>query len=245
MPYNQVTMINPEIAEYIRVQYPSDEFPEAYRDYVQGNMFCLNQEDIQGRNVLDIGGYVGYVALTFAGYGAKRIVCVEANESNFVRMKKITDKYHQIIPLHFAAHNGIVKTVSLVDTKGITKVVEGKGTSTIEARSLHQLLSFFDPDDNDMVLKIDIEGGEYDVLLHASGEDIRRFKVIFLETHQVPHLEKLPARKAIFLRDYLTFMGYEIAATQQCCTWYKDPEGKVTACVPMDDAIALKLIRKD
>ena len=45
-----------------------------------------------------------------------------------------------------------------------------------------------DPAAGDLMLQMDIEGAEYEVLLHASRETLRRFRIIVLELHA---LEKL------------------------------------------------------
>jgi hypothetical protein len=40
-----------------------------------------------------------------------------------------------------------------------------------------------EPDDNDLILQMDIEGGEYDVLIGTSIDILRRFRIIVIEFH--------------------------------------------------------------
>ncbi|MFN8250472.1 MAG: FkbM family methyltransferase [Ferruginibacter sp.] len=42
--------------------------------------------------------------------------------------------------------------------------------------------------DHDMILQMDIEGGEYDVLMETSSETLKRFRIILVEFHDVDRL---------------------------------------------------------
>ena len=107
-----------------------------------------------------------------------------------------------------------------------------------------ELVAMFPAGANDMFMKCDIEGGEYDFLLSASKADIARFKVAILETHQVPHLQKLPARKRKFLLEYFELMGYEKVSECPICCWFYNDDGSVKDCVALEDQGDAKVVRR-
>jgi hypothetical protein len=55
------------------------------------------------------------------------------------------------------------------------------------------------PDSADMILQMDIEGGEYPVLLSASRETLRRFRTIIVEFHSLDMLADRPGFQLIGL----------------------------------------------
>lgn len=213
-------------------------------EFIGANIHKITEQDIEGKCVLDIGANVGFASLVFLHRGAKKVVSVEANYLNYVELVKNVQPWPQIIPLYIAASDGVCKMVRILEEKGISKTVSDD-SGNVKAASLHDLISAnFDPYDNNLVLKCDIEGGEYDFLLSAAKSDIIRFSNIFLETHQTPHLNKIPARKRQFLLDYLELFGYEMVSQAPFCTWYYNADGSVNSCIPLEDQGSAKLIRQ-
>lgn len=66
-------------------------------------------------------------------------------------------------------------------------------------------------DDGEMLLQMDIEGAEFDVLIESSIEDLRRFRIIIIEFHEMQKIfnrTTLPLLRAIFQK---VFQGFSIA----------------------------------
>ena len=64
------------------------------------------------------------------------------------------------------------------------------------------------PEENNLLLQMDIEGGEYDVLIESGRDTLRRFQVMVIEFHLLERLfERLSARMltAIFEKLYQDF----------------------------------------
>ena len=69
---------------------------------------------------------------------------------------------------------------------------------------------------HNIFLKIDCEGGEYDVLLHADQTDMDRINTIAIEIHADLH----PLHKGIHLiRNKLTDFGYKPIEQKQIGAW--------------------------
>jgi FkbM family methyltransferase len=176
--------------------------------------------------------------------GAKSVIAVEANPENFAVLKNNIAPWPQIKGLNAAAADGVVKKVKIIEDKGISKTLpDAEGGVT--AIGFGELVAMFPPDANDMFMKCDIEGGEYDFLLSARKADIIRFKTAILETHQVPHLEKLAARKSKFLLSYFELMGFEKVSECPICCWFHNTDGTVRDCVTLEDQGDAKMVRKD
>ena len=219
-----------------------EKYPLIWKEYIEENVHQVVEEDVVGKAVLDIGANIGFVSMLHLALGARYTVAVEPHPSTFDIMKKLVAG-HPIIPLQVAAYNGLTKRVNMTTEEGgnlgISKSVPGDG---VQAWPLSRFLGYFDPDDNNLALKIDVEGSEYDVLLYASGQDIRRFQTIFLETHQAPHLPPHAARKYEYLKNYMSFLGYEVKNEEMVCMW-EWINGKVVGCKEVEGNRSMKLKR--
>jgi FkbM family methyltransferase len=94
----------------------------------------------------------------------------------------------------------------------------------VKCVSLDQVLSLYD---EDVVLKMDIEGGEYATLPSASRTNLRKCKMLFLETHTPPpgtdHLGE--SRPSSFLKEYVMSSGFTVENEQQFASWDIDGAG--------------------
>ena len=220
-----------------------EKYPLIWKEYIEDNVHQIMQEDVAGKAVLDIGANIGFVSMFFLAHGARFSVAVEPHPATFEIMKDMVAS-QPVIPLNVAAYNGLSKRVHMTTEEGgnlgISKSVPAD--EGVESWPLSHFLGYFDQDDNDLVLKIDVEGSEYDVLLYAAGADIRRFQTIFLETHQAPHLPPHDARKAQYLKTYMSFLGYEVKNEEIVCMWNWD-NGKLVSCNEVEGNRSMKLKR--
>lgn len=214
--------------------------PNAFKEMFELNVLDVAHDDINGKNVIDVGAYKGFFSLLSAGLGAKTILAVEPNPENFMSLKANASKFDNILPVHCAVFDGFFRSVRLVEHAGECKTIpHGK----VEARALSELMSMF-PDDNDLVVKMDIEGAEYDALLACSARDLRRISTLFLETHKTTWLQKSPARKASFLKDYLGLMGFKMVSHKQIFCWDHDQAGNLTKYEAVEDQESMKMVRE-
>jgi FkbM family methyltransferase len=225
-----------------------------YREYFVDNRFALSEEMFKGRAMIDIGANIGIFALLAWGHGSSPVLAVESNLANFNLLKENVKKTVTIIPVHYAAFNGICQEALVVENGGISKISPKLGEGEkVPCKSLAELMDMvWCPSDS--ILKIDIEGAEYDVLLSAAGKDIRRFKTIYLETHKVASTKTekcgesplLPckARTADYLLDYMDFLGYEVAKKDSYC-WFEWLDGKPTGYHELEDQKSYRLERRD
>jgi FkbM family methyltransferase len=198
--------------------------PVMYQEFFERNCLGVLPKHVEGRRIVDVGANYGFFGLQARSLGSLSVLAIEPDEHNFSVLTR-NSVGRDITPMRCAVMQHGVRRIRLIDSRGISKSLPDAGGS-VEARTLHEVLAWMPPEDDDMVLKIDVEGGEYDILLGASGRDLRRFAYVFVDTHQVPHLENRQGRTAAFLEEYLGMLGFEMEKRQDLFNW---GEGKYEA----------------
>jgi FkbM family methyltransferase len=230
----------------------------AFEEFFVNNYSLVNFQDseVDGRCVLDIGANKGYFSMRTVMAGAKMVVAVEPDLEAFELLRDNVKDIPEVMPLNASVFDGIQRWTMIAKTEDgdnsnsktgkISAQPDGVKADKVHSVSIGNLLGFFPPKDNSLVLKVDTEGAEYDILLSSSAQDIRRFEWIYLEVHpQSEWLESHPARNKEFLLNYMTLMGYEVAH-QGAFVWYTyDPAGNIVDCKPIDDLQCYKLRRVD
>jgi FkbM family methyltransferase len=174
-----------------------------YEEVVVNNQYRVGESNIRGKNVIDIGANNGVFTLLARDYGAKRIISIESNVVAFALLKRNTEEFPEITVLNKAATAVSGKKMivgmepSFWNMDGRCYVVPDE-TGNVETVSINDVMQMF-PEDEDVVLKIDCEGSEYEILYALKKEYYKRISTIFLEAHQnmgaAPkgndHIEKL------------------------------------------------------
>jgi len=119
--------------------------------------------------VVDAGAHVGIFSLQAAQW-ADKVVALEANAVNFAVLEANVrrNRVNNVVPLEAALWGQSVPAIGFGPAVGFGKAnhsgggrVSQTGTDTVKAISLDDLIGQFGPID---LLKIDIEGAEYEVL---------------------------------------------------------------------------------
>ena len=157
-----------------------------YHPYIVGELGGKDYDSlpVEGYEVLDIGASVGDTAIMFALRGAKRIVGYELNKRRFdiaqknIQLNKLDDKV--IIHLcgisskKFYSTNEIVRTA--VPAAEERLLVDETNFKTLDMAAAEGNFS-------NVVLKMDVEGFEYDILRSSSKRTLNRFSHITMEYH--------------------------------------------------------------
>jgi FkbM family methyltransferase len=164
--------------EYLRAQ-DKDTFREIFED----DSYGLTVNDIRGKTVIDIGGNIGLYALFCAEKGANRVITVEAQPVIFkTRLLDNVTGYPCIEPLNYAASDTDGEMVHILNIN-VGSVVGGDEGDLVETITLSSLLDKCNVIGNDLVMKIDCEGSEFNILLTSTIETLRRFSVMSMEVH--------------------------------------------------------------
>lgn len=148
---------------------------------------------IPGRlgTVIDLGGNVGLFTLRAAGI-AERVLCFEPMLENFERLSANTAGLNHVERNNLAvgANDGMLSIFFPATARGTgrfsaqpqAEVHDAGRKIDVECIRLDTLFARHKVDRCDL-LKIDIEGSEYDVLLNASGDTLAKIQRIYGEFH--------------------------------------------------------------
>jgi FkbM family methyltransferase len=142
--------------------------------------------------IIDAGGYIGTAAIALArSYPKAKIVTIEASSDNFQVLKMNVAPYANIIPVH-AALVGTLRDVKLQNRGtgewGFTTIEQPRDNpeaafmESVPGITIPEIMRRHKASSID-ILKLDIEGGEIDVLA-TSGDWLDRTTILLAELHE-------------------------------------------------------------
>ena len=187
--------------------------PYTFYEVFECNCYHSNFID---RNILDLGSNRGFFTIYAKTYGANIVVAVEPIPNLYNKMTLNCKEYENVIKINMAVH----------DTNTILNFIENdtcsksdiNGTIEVKTITLKDLLVAFPTDDNNLFMKMDIEGAEFNVINKVEREVIRRFSNIIIEIHTKDNPKEL-------LIDKMKEFGFD--ATCLGGMFATDAEGKV------------------
>ena len=157
--------------------------PMTYKEIFEQNSYGLEQKDVRGKTVIDIGGNLGMFSLACLEKGANKIITVEAQPVVYnMGLLSNVSKYSAITPINYAASDTDGQQVHILNAHVASRVGGDEG-DLVETITLQTLLDRYNILGNDVVLKLDCEGSEFNILLPASVDLLRRFSVVYMELH--------------------------------------------------------------
>jgi FkbM family methyltransferase len=197
----------------------------------------FSPSDAEGRIVLDVGAHVGTFSMLCWGRGAKSVLSVEPSPINYEKLVRNVSPLG-IDALNVAVHDGVNRFVTMQEYGAQSISVPSE--NGIKSVSLDELVGLFPPGD-DMTLKVDTEGAEYDIMLSAPARAIRRFKTIFLECHPREKPERW--QRTSLMKDYMSFHGF-VPAKEQPMFWNLYNDGKLMSSTVIENWVDFKFVRK-
>lgn len=209
--------------EYLN--YMKNDNSIVFNEVIENNAYKAD-DNLLNKNILDVGANIGCYSLLASYYGAKKVVAVEpvADTFNFLVKNIAASGFKNITPVKkivWSTDNAEQRISSNSLHNGVNGLyAQGEKWETIKTITLNTLLKEFD--DNNIILKLDCEGSEYDILLNASQEDMNRISYIHLEIHTQAH----PQYKGYqIIADKLRSFGYHQEYSTQMYSWDIDSNG--------------------
>ena len=156
--------------------------PVTYYEIFVENSYGVDKQEIRGKTVIDIGANLGMFSLLCVECGANRVVSVEAQPQVYQGLLQNVGTYKAITPLNYAAYDTDGKFVHIANQHVASRVGGDEG-DLVMTMTLQTLLKTQNILGNDLVLKLDCEGAEFNILLTASNDLIRRFGIVYMEVH--------------------------------------------------------------
>jgi FkbM family methyltransferase len=180
-----------------------------YDEMFKYNVYALTSTDVNNRAVLDLGGHYGVFAMFCKQLGAKQVLSVEANQYNLAKYVENTEGVKEIKVINAAVTSSFLSgEITTINNSGGESRV-GTGEQLVTTISINKLVNQLDPH-LEWVLKVDIEGSEYDVLYKTEPQFFKKFKVIALEAHNENGSKINEAEK---LKTYIVNLGFSLEHT--------------------------------
>jgi len=206
----------------------AEQDPVMYKEVITDDCYGITKdENIKGRNILDIGANIGTFTLLASCFGAKKVVAVEPISVSYQRLiHNISHlKLTNVVPLKniVAEVSGEICNISLNENSGAnSRYNVGEKYETVETITLSDALTHFD--DDNILLKLDCEGAEYDIILNATDTDMARITKIIMEIHTDLH----PKYKGYeILHEKLRALGFTSVKESQMGAWDIDAAGNM------------------
>jgi len=159
-----------------------------YKVFVK-NEYNLSLDEVEGKNVLDIGAFFGDSSILFYKLGAKKIVAIEPSEFPYnLLVENIYSNglANKIIPLKLYIGSGDMKADNKSDFVTTVKYTANDREMTNNIETLEKLLI---ADNDNLLIKIDCEGCEKVFFTGNEYSDlIRNSRIIVGEIHSNENL---------------------------------------------------------
>ena len=142
------------------------------------------------RSILDLGANIGVASIDFAlRYPHASIIAVEPVAANFQLLEKNISSFPNIRAINVAVgkneeHAALRGAGQSFQMQPVSAKSKASGREEVTVRDLNRLLEELGTTQIDLV-KIDVEGAEYDVLTSLNPDLLRRVKWIVGELHSV------------------------------------------------------------
>lgn len=164
---------------------------DLYGEYSQYEVDFLLHFLTQDSVVYDIGGNIGYQATAFASR-AKKVYSFEPNSHNYYLLMNNTHDMTNIHTMHCAVggNNGVIKCVDYNPETpgnfGLVQVGVENATLSVPLVTIDSL-ELEKPD----LIKVDVEGSEYEVLKGAMKTIKEHTPILFYEAHETKQFREI------------------------------------------------------
>ena len=204
----------------------NEQDPAMYREVIEANQYHLTPERVKDRVVIDFGANIGAFSLYAALLGAKQVVSVEPISASYNTFLK---NIHRLGLTNITTLKNIVAEdgnkflpVSLNSNAGANSMYNvSDNYEVVETITFDEIMNRIQG--HDILMKLDCEGGEYDVLLNAKPEHLTRINEIMMEIHTDLH-PKYKGKEIIMQR--LQDAGFNLLDNTQIYYWDWGPNGE-------------------
>lgn len=146
----------------------------------------LNALDVKGREVIDIGANIGDSTVYFAIKGAERVISIEPFPFTFELLRKniakngVQEKV-KILNCAIGGNTGTMKISPFVKNTVGLRATDSYDGAPIDVITFQTLMEDYNL--NNVILKCDCEGCEYDLLNSMNKNDFRRVDEVLIEYH--------------------------------------------------------------
>jgi len=172
---------------------PDDEMWGAIKDvllnreyeYISG----FELENLKDKVVIDVGAHVGLYSLLASLY-ARKVISIEPHPINYrlLEINKTINNAQSIHPINAAIVGTkirhVVQLCESMHSGGASIMMERSSKCyEVPAQTLNEIVEKHVDLDNDVLLKMDVEGAEFDIFRSLDIDLLRRIRFIVMEIH--------------------------------------------------------------
>jgi len=216
-----------------------DQHEYIYNEVIISNVYDLDFDEIKKYEFIDVGANIGSFSLLVGYFGAKQILSVEpiadtyknlCNNLNKIGLKNVKTFKNAVGDI-----DGVKINLYSNSDSGLSSVYSAsENYEVVETISLQTLMSYLKTDE--VYLKCDCEGAEYDLLLNATEQDLARIKYIAIEIHEDLH-PKFKGSK--ILHDKFLKSGFHRIQEKRIFYWDLDQYGNKINMRPSDTVVEI------
>jgi FkbM family methyltransferase len=218
--YNKDIERKNKVIEYLK----SVDTEKLFDEVILHNGYGLDESELRGKEVIDIGANIGMFTFLSLINGAKLVIAAEPVNSTFCKLA--TNVSHlgfsdKVILFKSAICNefNTLRNIALFDASGHSSLYkESVLNEKVPTLTLNELLKH--TSSNDIILKLDCEGAEFDIILDLTEEAASKISTIVCEIHPTMN-PKYNSRDVI--AEKLSKLGFVNAMYNQLMFYPADP----------------------
>lgn len=185
------------------------------------DLYSMKKEEIENRVVVDIGAHYGYFGVRCLELGAESVHYYEPHPKNYEVLSKLMGQHSKAHIHNFAVTDGAFPKMFMRFDDVTADIFGQENDLAVNCISLSAAIAALPISTNNMVLKLDCEGAEYEILLHAPVDVLRKFEHIYMEVHD--DLNPNFKGQSKMLLGYLQNIGFKVIyQAPQFGNWYPD-----------------------
>ena len=231
---SQITSAESLTEKFSWLKTDDPESVELFNEVFANNGYHVNSEILNNKTVIDIGANQGMFSLLAAALGARQVIAVEPGSASFRKLQENSLKSElssQIICIKKAVTGKKIGPISLGlhSQSGHNSMYKpGDSSELVETISFADLVGLAGNDD--IFLKMDCEGAEYDIVFDSPASVFDRVKQIAVEIHGDLH----PLYRGVdLLQARLASLGFVCTNSVPIGMWWYDSSGQPTKWEPM------------
>lgn len=205
---------------HMKIRYLNSDLRVFYQIFIEEN-YHFFPNGYKPSVIVDLGANVGYSSIWFHKFFPEsRIIALEPESENFKFLSKNIEPFKRITAIKKAIwyqdEDLFIKNPEALSWSFETSKFPKNGSIRIEGISINTLMNQFDLQKIDL-LKIDIEGAEFDLFKHEPLNWLQNIGAIMIETH-----DKKQAGTSELIDSVLINAGFKKFSTRDLSCFFKD-----------------------
>lgn len=214
--------------------------PALFKEVILTNTYKIQPDHVKNHSVIDVGANLGMFSIMCAALGAPQVISCEPVPSTceslvaHVSRAQLRDRITCVRAAIVGKHSGALMMGMHADSGKNSFYDVGTHSQLVSTLTLADIVTMCTHDQ--IILKMDCEGAEYDILMDSVPDTFGRISMIMMETHGDMH----PIHKGIpVLHERLQQLGFTQRSYTPYGIWWYDVSGHPVRWDPLNMSIEL------